>query len=69
MVRIEKGGSIPRFRDAELQYVDRQRCSIALVFPEVIHAEIGEYENRGDNSQNSDWPMVPAEGDGVRLFH
>ena len=57
VVGIQKGRAVPSFRDTEFKNVRGQGRGIALVFPQVIGAEICKYENGPNNGYDRKRPV------------
>ena len=45
VIGIQKCAAVPCFWDTEFQNVRGERCGVALIFPQVIGADVCEYEN------------------------
>ena len=57
VVGIQKGRAVPSFRDTEFKNVRGQGRGIALVFPQIIGAEICEYEDGPNDRYDRERPV------------
>ncbi len=57
MIRIKKRRAIPRLWNAELENVRSERGSVAFIFPQIIRAQIRQYQRQTDYCQERKWPM------------
>ncbi len=57
VVAIQKRSAVPRFRHAEFENVRRERSGVALIFPQVIGAEVCKYEDGSNNGYERKRPV------------
>jgi len=69
MVRIKKCCAIPCFWDPKFQNVRGERSGVALIFPQIIAAEIREDEDGTNERDDCERPVLAKGGERVRSFH
>lgn len=57
VVRIEKGKTVPRLRDSELQGIYRERGSVAFIFPQIIRPKVGENKDSAQYGDDRERPV------------
>ena len=65
VIGIQKCGAIPSFWNTEFQNVRGERSGVALIFPQIIGAEICEYESRGKDGYDYKRPVLPETAERV----
>jgi hypothetical protein len=58
VVGRDEGGAVPSFWETAPEDVAGEDCSVALILPEIIVAEIGEQERRGDRENDENGPVA-----------